>query len=75
MKKMETNNICLVLNLQDDEPFVVNICTTYRKAEELLEQYRNNAKKAGSNMRFEIEVVDLYKEVAWDCYNNEYYHE
>lgn len=73
--KMETDNIYLVLNLEGDEPFVVNICTTDRKAEELVEQYRNNAKREGYNMRFEIEVIDLHKEVAWDCYDNEYYYD
>jgi len=72
---MEDDKICLVLNLEGDEPFVVNICTTYNKAKELVEQYRNNAKREGCDMRFEIEIVDLYKEVAWDCYDNEYYHE
>lgn len=72
---METDKICLVLNLEGDEPFVVNICTTYHKAKELLEQYRNNAKKVGFDTRFEIEVINLHKEVAWDCYDNEYYHD
>lgn len=72
---MEGNNIYLVLNLEDSEPFVVNICTTLDKATELIEQYRNNAEESGYDVDFEIEIVDLSKEIAWDCYNNKYYND
>ena len=65
--------IYLVLNLQDSEPFVVNICTTLDKAAELVRQYKNNWKEQGLDAEYGIEEVDLYKDIAWDCYNSKFY--
>lgn len=66
--------IYLVLNLEDD-PCVVNVCSTREKANELIEQYQNNfAKNMGYVPEFGITEINPNdtKDILWDCYDNEY---
>lgn len=63
----------LIIDIYDtEENSIVNICSTREKAEELMNQYINNAKESGYIHDYHIDEVDLdsSKEILWDCYNN-----
>ena len=63
----------LIIDIYDtEENSIVNICSTREKAEELMNQYINNAKESGYFNNYHIDEVDLdsSKEILWDCYDN-----
>ncbi len=59
----------LFLTINDTEDDVVlDICTTYRKAQELIEKYKERFKDLGIDQNFRIDSVfiDPKKEVLWE---------
>lgn len=64
-----------VINLENDEPFIVTICNTREKAEELVERYKSNYKEAGCDVpSFDVSEFDsetsYHNGVVFDIYND-----
>lgn len=67
--------IYLVCNMENpDEPFVVNVCSTYKKAKEIADQCEKNFMTQWNEL-VPFQIVELSldnnKEVLWDCYGSD----
>ena len=66
----------VVIDIYDEEEnSIVDICTTHKKAEELISQYQENGREHEETVNYHIDEVELddSKDVLWDCYENPYY--
>lgn len=59
---------------ENEENSIINICTSYEKAEELMNEYVENGKDLPEEIRLSYHIdeieVDYSKDILWDCYNN-----
>lgn len=59
---------------ENEENSIINICTSYEKAEELMNEYIDNGKDLPEENQFSYHIdeieVDYSKDILWDCYDN-----
>lgn len=68
---MEEVYLVVVEKYQDEENSVVCVCSSLKKAESLINQFKNN--NLSNDLSWRVDTVKLNQdnEVLWDCYRDQ----